>query len=50
MPGRLFEVKKYNAPHGSSSNKNLPSSTSSEDTHSEEGKPKSNESMHSIEN
>jgi len=37
MTGRLFEVKKYTAPHGSSSNKNLPSSDSSscDDNHSE---------------
>jgi len=54
MPGRLFEVKKYTAPHGSSSNKNLPSSnsSSSEDAHSEEGgkrsKQSSNESMQSV--
>ena len=51
MTGRLFEVKKYTVPHGSSSNKNLPSSgsSSSDDNHSEEagGKPSSNESMHS---
>jgi hypothetical protein len=53
IPGRLFEVKKYTAPHGISSNKNLPSSnsTSSEDAHSEDGgkpgKHSSNESMHS---
>ena len=54
MPGRLFEVKKYTAPHGSSSNKNLPSSnsSSSEDARSEEGgkrdKQSSNESMQSV--
>ena len=54
MPGRLFEVKKYTAPHGSSSNKNLPSSSSSssEDGRSEEGgkhgKQSSNESMQSV--
>lgn len=53
MPGRLFEVKKYTAPHGSSSNKNLPSSnsSSSEDARSEDGgkpgKHSSNESMQS---
>jgi len=55
MTGRLFEVKKYTAPHGSSSNKNLPSSgsSSSDDNHSEDaagggGKQSSNESMHSV--
>jgi hypothetical protein len=52
IAGRIFEVKKYNAHHGSSSNKNLPSSSSSEDGHSEDKggneKPSSNESMQSV--
>lgn len=56
--GRIFDVKKYVVPHGSSSNKNLPSSdSSSSDTHShddhehnkQKDKKSSNESMKSVE-